>query len=160
MRPRSPPGLGTAVVMVVLMASVAWQLPAPANAAADRSGATLNTLAEFNQHIKHIVVVVLENHAFDNYFGTYCRTVGPYCPAAVDGVPWGTCVPFNPANRWNNGLMNGFYPAERSGLTPMGHYGARTIPLYWDLAEQYGLADHFFSTAQSYSLPNHWDLLA
>ncbi len=173
------------------MASAVWQLPVPAAGGPVRPGAIPTALTAFEQHIKHIVVVMLENHAFDNYFGTYCGAVGPYCPSTVDGIPAGTCVPYNPANvslgcitpyndtkanwsisqpmlhgyapshqAWNNGSMNGFYLAEHSGTTPFGHFNGSTIPLYWDLAEQYGLGDHFFSTAQAYSLPNHWDLVA
>ena len=34
--------------------------------------------------IKHFIVIMQENHTFDNYFGTY--------PGA-DGVPEGTCMP-------------------------------------------------------------------
>jgi phospholipase C len=145
----------------------------------------------FASHIDHIVFVVLENHAFDNYFGTYCPTVGSYCPMANNGIAPGTCVPLNssqplgtcvrpfnytadnwsihaplPHNynssvaSWDGGLMNGFYAAENSGLTPFGHYNGTTAPLYWDLAEEYGFDDDFFSSILSYSLPNHWHIVA
>jgi phospholipase C len=59
---------------------------------------------------------------------------------------------------WNNGVMNGFYLAEgpKNANETFGHYNGSTVPVYWDLAEQYGLADDFFSPAASYSLPNHW----
>jgi phospholipase C len=142
-------------------------------------------------HIDHIVLVVMENHAYDNYFGVYCQVLGKYCPAVGNGIPKGTCVPIDPANSsagcikpfaytdknwsvsgpmphtwgpsheaWNNGSMNGFYLAEDSGLNPFGYYDGATAPIYWDLAEQYGLGDDFFSSVLSYSLPNHWYLVA
>jgi phospholipase C len=57
---------------------------------------------------------------------------------------------------WNNGAMNGFFPAELGRPQALGHYNGSTVPVYWDIAEQYGLADDFFSSAASYSLPNHW----
>lgn len=140
--------------------------------------------------IRHIVIVMLENHAFDNLFGSYCPNTGPYCPVAVNGVPPGTCVPYDPqspglgcvrpysynatqlstkdpAHGWNStiraidqGGMDGFYLAENIGRLPFGHYNGSTIPVYWDLAQQYALGDGFFSSALSYSLPNHWYLLA
>jgi phospholipase C len=140
--------------------------------------------------IRHIVVVVMENHAFDNFFGTYCQNVGPNCPGPVDGMPAGTCVPYQPTNpsagcvapfplaadgirttdpphEWNatigsidGGRMDGFYAAEHAGTVPFGYYDAKTIPVYWDMAQEYGLGDDFFSSALSYSLPNHWYLLA
>ncbi|HZY69789.1 MAG TPA: alkaline phosphatase family protein [Thermoplasmata archaeon] len=145
----------------------------------------------FASRISHIVFVVLENHAFDNYFGQYCRAAGPYCAAAVNGLPAGTCVPLNvsqpagacvrpfpftaknwsvtslmphnwnsSAQAWNGGLMNGFYSAEESGFDPFGYYNGTTAPLYWDLAEQYGLGDNFYSSLLDYSLPNHWHIVA
>jgi phospholipase C len=148
------------------------------------------TFGQFQTHIKHIVFLMQENHAFDNIYGVYCPTTGTYCTTPVDGVPAGTCVPkslTNPgkgcivpynltgaqlqppdlAHTWfsthkamNNGSMNGFYQAEGSTAWPFGHYNGSTTPVYWDLAEEYGLADNFFSSAASYSLPNHWFTVA
>ncbi len=46
--------------------------------------------------IQHVVVIMLENHAYDNFFGTYCPTIGPYCTVAGDGLPPNTCVPLHP----------------------------------------------------------------
>src|SRR5262249_62094603 len=48
--------------------------------------------------LRHIVVLMLENHPYDNYFGTYCLKVGPYCPSVADGITPGTCIAMNPAN--------------------------------------------------------------
>jgi phospholipase C len=145
----------------------------------------------FLDHIKHVVVVMMENHAFDSIYGTYCQTQGPYCPATVAGIPAGTCVPYDPGTlspgcirpypftakddspgelllhtrnssltSWHNGSMNGFYGAEDSGITPFGYYDANTTPLMWDLAEEYGLADDYFSGMLSYSLPTHWSIVS
>ncbi len=61
---------------------------------------------------------------------------------------------------WNNGSMNGFYQAEGGSRTPFGTYNGTLIPTYWDMAQKFGLADHMFSSALSYSLPNHWYLVA
>ncbi|HZY70514.1 MAG TPA: alkaline phosphatase family protein [Thermoplasmata archaeon] len=140
--------------------------------------------------IQHIVVIMMENHDYDNYFGTYCRQTGPDCAYSAYGIPTGTCVPKDPLlptlgcvapfaypnstpyvqdlphnwisahSAWNNGKLNGFYQAESSGVLPFGHFNGQTIPGYWDLAEQYGLGDYFFGSTLSYSLPNHWFLLA
>ncbi len=140
--------------------------------------------------IQHVVVVVQENHAFDNFYGTYCSAVSHLCPYAVSGIPAGTCVPKNVTNpsagcvrpfpftngssasldmshswttsheAWNNGSMNGFYAAEKTGSQPFGYYNGTVIPYYWDLAQEYGLGDSFFSGSLSYSLPNHWQLIA
>ena len=140
-------------------------------------------------HLSHIITVVMENRDYDTYFGTYCRSLGPYCSSTGNGIPAGTCVPyvptdpaqgcvtpfdFNGANLSTNdlehdwisgaiardgGAMDGFYAAENSGVEPFGHYNGTTIPIYWDLAEEYALGDNLFGGDLSYSLPNHWDLL-
>jgi phospholipase C len=140
--------------------------------------------------IHHIVILMMENHAFDNLFGSYCPSVGPNCPMSANGIPAGTCIPFNdtdpsggcirpypftPADlsipdmphvynssvaAIDNGRMDGFYTAENDGAEPFGYYNGSELPIAWDLAQQYALGDDFFSSALSYSLPNHWYLLA
>jgi phospholipase C len=143
-------------------------------------------LSGLRHHIDHIVFLMQENHAFDSLFGEYCPANSTYCSAPVDGIPAGTCVPYVPGNAsagcvtpynftsaqlapsdmphdWNsthtaadNGSMDDFYAAEHAGIEPFGHYNGSTVPVYWDLAEEYGLGEDFFSSAASYSLPNHW----
>src|SRR5579871_96082 len=150
--------------------------------------ATSSQLKAFDTHVQHVVYVMLENHAYDSYFGTYCQSASKYCRSLADGIPAGTCVPtfagssacvrpFNftvaqlapptMAHTWasthqavDNGAMDGFYLAEGSTPETFGHYNGSTVPVYWDLAEEYGLADDFFSSAASHSLPNHWYAVA
>jgi phospholipase C len=141
--------------------------------------------------IRHIVFIMQENHAYDNLFGTYCTTRGPDCQAVANGIPPGTCVPYQPADpmsgcvtpapfpdawnatpldlphTWNsshaayaNGSMNGWWSAELHGNETFRYFTGTSAPIYWDLAEQYALGDDFFSSALSYSLPNHWGMLA
>jgi phospholipase C len=45
--------------------------------------------------IQHIVMIMQENHAYDNFFGTYCQVLDTYCPTTGDGIPAGTCIPYN-----------------------------------------------------------------
>ena len=147
-------------------------------------------LALFDQKVDHIVYLVQENHAFDNFYGTYCQTTGKYCSSVANGLPAGTCVPINPAVRngpcvkpynftaaqltihdlphdwysthaaYNGGAMNNFWAHEGMNNNTFGHYNGTTIPVEWDLAEQYGLGDNFYSSAASFSLPNHWFTVA
>src|SRR5690348_9154897 len=69
--------------------------------------------------IKHVVVVVKENHTFDNYFGSFpgaegtsvCQTAnGPItCPHAPDRTPRDLCHTHACAlSDWNGGKMNGW----------------------------------------------------
>ena len=150
----------------------------------------LPALGNFSK-IKHVVILMMENRAFDNYFGIYCGAKGPRCPMAANDIPANTCIklypaiktskcikPFNltPASyqglpdlphTWesshhalDNGSMDGFWVAESFHNYTFGHYNGSTIPSYWDMAEEFGLSDNFFSSTLTYSLPNHWFLVA
>jgi len=181
-----------ALILLIVAILVAVPLDYYATTAtAPRTNPLTAEEAGFLTHIDHIVFVVLENHAYDNYFGTYCLESSNLCPATAFGIPPLTCVPYNPLDpfgpcirpwdftaqnwtlhshlshsynashaAWNDGAMNGFYPAEGSGLDPFGTYTGATAPIYWDLAEEYALSDSFFSSILSYSLPNHWHMVA
>ena len=130
--------------------------------------------------IRHIVVLMQENHSFDNYFGTY--------PGA-DGLPAGTCLPksfrnaalgcVRPAHvgggavlglasdptlfarQFHGGRMDGFVAAYRIGRglgglpNPLGYYDERDLPFAWNLADRYVLFDRFFSSARGGSVWNH-----
>jgi phospholipase C len=130
--------------------------------------------------IRHLVVLMQENHTFDNYFGTY--------PGA-DGPPAGTCLPKSfqdpalgcsgPAHvggravlglgsdptlfarQFRNGRMDGFVAAYRIGRglgglpNPLGYYDDRDLPFAWNLADRYVLFDRFFSSARGGSVWNH-----
>ena len=128
-----------------------------------------------NNPIKHVVVIMMENHSFDNYFGVY--------PGA-NGIPPGACMPKFPANpskgcvkpflsenfsapdmphaekanlkAVNNGSMNGFMVAENQDYHTMSYYDNKTVPNYWLYAKHFVLADNWFASVLSYSLPNHW----
>jgi len=132
-----------------------------------------------NNPIKHIVVIMQENHSFDNYFGTY--------PGA-NGIPADICMPLNPSNSakgcihpfstanatindmphgyfdalkdYDNGKMDGFIVGEKNDNHTMSYYDNKTIPYYWYFAKHYVLADEFFTSVLGWSLPNHWYAIA
>ena len=134
--------------------------------------------------IKHVIVIMQENHSFDNYFGTF--------PGA-DGIPPGVCIP-DPARHTcdrpyhtnavtgggphqesdsatdiNGGRMNGFVAsAERAAHCTgfadpscagtsgvMSYWDGSNLPNYWSLARAYTLQDHMFEPDGSWSLPVH-----
>jgi phospholipase C len=132
-----------------------------------------------NTPIEHFVVLMQENHTFDNYFGTY--------PGA-EGIPAGTCIPVDPFDtsntdcvepfhigdrpiedldhsdstfnlQYNKGNMNGFVYAlnqrNQNGSLAMGYYDDRDLPYYWNLVDEYVLFDHFFSSDHGGSFANH-----
>ncbi|OLE78516.1 MAG: hypothetical protein AUG06_10565 [Actinobacteria bacterium 13_1_20CM_2_65_11] len=134
--------------------------------------------AEAASRIKHVFVIMQENHTFDNYFGTF--------PGA-DGLSIGLGVPVDPADpaaevvqpfhlpalrtqdldhsdnsarlAFDGGRMDGFVVAQQHrnlpGSVALGYYNGSDLPYYWDLASNYVLADRFFSSAMGGSLANH-----
>jgi phospholipase C len=135
----------------------ARQWPSPTAAPAEPGG------------VQHILLLVQENHSFDNYFGTFPGAESPPAGLRVEGV-----APFHlDAARTANmpharttaydavdeGRMDRFVSAERSRET-MGYYMEQDIPSYWAYARRFTLADHFFSSFMGPSLPNHLYLFA
>ncbi len=125
--------------------------------------------------IKHIFIIVEENHTFDNYFGTYPGVNGLAYAQPQPGPNGTKLMPFeiNTATiakdlchmppcaqaDYANGTMDGFYAGEKSNMT-MGYFNPKFIPYYWDYASQYVLMDNYFTSALAPSLPNHVYLLA
>lgn len=128
--------------------------------------------------IKHVVVMMMENHAFDNIFGVYPTnnesTSNPIIsqiqtptnllslgqsPLGLTAIPPGTYstpdIPHDLENEtaaWNNGNMNGF-------LSHMGNYSlyyftSSQMSGEWNLAEEYGLADQYFQPVMGPTVPN------
>jgi len=137
--------------------------------------------------IKHVIVIMQENHSFDNYFGTYPTANGSLVGDIVshihrvNGLPNNVCLPNGPTclspypagavstespvegrdtyeQDYSNGEMDGF--ATNSGPQSLAYFDYRQIPAYWDYAEEYGLADNYFSSALTTTTPNRLLLLS
>ncbi len=131
-----------------------------------------STIPKGIEKIQHVIWIIQENHSFDNYFGTY--------PGA-DGITPSTCLPKLPGSTscvapfhmpkdqpvcdlghswgsahaaYDHGTMDGFVWAEGTPYT-MGYYDQKDIPNYWKYARHFTLFDHFFSSLEGPSLPNH-----
>lgn len=114
--------------------------------------------------IEHFILLMQENHSFDNYFGTYPGTDGFQKGLAVEGVapfhlpsPISRNMPHSLAAARaavNGGGMDRFVSAEGSRDT-MGYYDETDIPNYWAYARRFALADRFFCSFMGPSLPNH-----
>ncbi|MEM3675599.1 MAG: alkaline phosphatase family protein [Thermoplasmataceae archaeon] len=124
--------------------------------------------------IKHLVVLMMENHSFDNLFGVYPLTEAgkaangvsiPYnllnhpSSPGLAMVPNGTFSTPDPYEGymqyhedWNNGRMNGF--ENGSGQSSLYYFGVNQTALEWDIAMNYALADNYFSSTLSETLPN------
>jgi len=116
--------------------------------------------------IQHVVVIVQENHTFDNYFGTFPGANGNQNdppgvkPFHLAGPIVDLCHSTPCAHAaYDRGKMDGFLQAEGSSET-FGYYDQSDIPYYWGLAENYTLFDNYFTSVMGPSLPNHLSLVA
>jgi len=136
--------------------------------------------------IKHIVVEMQENRSYDSYFGQLNNEGQPASPAEPTTgnpdtlVPGNTITPFLAANactvadlnhswngthqEWDNGKMDGFPAAnvttgDLNGSRTMGYFDSAMLPFYYDVANQFAIADHYFASVLTQTFPNRFYLL-
>ncbi|MCL5788778.1 MAG: alkaline phosphatase family protein [Candidatus Marsarchaeota archaeon] len=139
--------------------------------------------APTNTPIDHVVIIMMENHSFDNIFGVY-PTMNISSPSSLESsiekpinlltmsqppklkaVPNGTYWTADPTEGysayhtdWNKGKMNNF--VQGSGTQSMTYFTASQLAGEWDLAEEYGIGDMYFSSYLSETAPNRLMSLA
>jgi phospholipase C len=131
----------------------------------------------------HIVVLMMENHSFDNYFGmlplrgqraadgfTFDKHGNPTNSNPLRGgyvLPYhapSTCQPIGVTQSWNathqqidGGRMDGF---ARTDEGSMAYWTDADIPFYYSLARTFTLANRWFCSAPCQTFPNRRFLLA
>jgi phospholipase C len=143
--------------------------PAPdAGGAVDAGpGADSGPSFPFPTPIEHVIVVVKENHTFDNFFGSFPNAEGTrYATTSTGGLYAVGRPPLLPLSNlchshecaladWNGGAMNGWNSANPSDTMAFDQYLEADIPNYWQYARNFTLADHFFSSMLGPSFPGH-----
>jgi phospholipase C len=105
--------------------------------------------------ITHVIVVMFENHTFDNYFGSYPGVNGVASAPAPDPIKSDinhSYCHYLASSR--NGALDGF------DVAGMVSYRASDVPILWNYAGQFGLSDNFFTSACTSSTPNHLYMVA
>ena len=145
--------------------------------------------ADLLPQIKHIVVLMMENHSYDSYLGmlgrgegfrlgrdgqpkaanpnTDGKTIrGYHAPSTsqAEGVP---CQSWNASHlQWNDGRMDGFVTSTQSidpgadETVAMAYWTERDLPFYYGLARTFPLADHWFGSCLGPTFPNRRFLVA
>jgi phospholipase C len=131
--------------------------------------------------IDHIVVVMMENHSYDNYLGMLRRGDGftldhrrQPTAANPDGagnlvrafhMPSACQLERAPGQNWNashvqydHGRNDGFVRA--SGPVAMGYWTREDLPFYYALASTFPLCDRWFGSCLGQTYPNRRFLLA
>jgi phospholipase C len=134
--------------------------------------------------VEHIVVLMMENHSYDNKLGMLGRTGADGftlgaggLPTAANPYPGGTkvqhafrmpttCQPGGaPSQTWDashtaydGGRNDGFVAA--SGAVAMGYWERADQPFYYSLAGTFPLADRYFCSVPGQTFPNRRYLMA
>ena len=107
--------------------------------------------------IQHVVVIMEENHTFDNYFGDFpgVGANGITEPAASNPAP-------HDIDHSGPRALFAVDGGALDGFDPLGdvQYKQSDIPVYWAYAQHYGLGENFFTDAASSSTPNHIAMIA
>ncbi len=101
-----------------------------------------------NTPIEHVVIIVKENHTFDNYFGKFTGANGD---TSLDPAP--DPPAFDPPHDHKAWLA-------RAANAVRQQYAETDIPNYFAYARQFTLCDNYFTEIASQSTPNHLMLIA
>ena len=136
----------------------------------------------------HIVVVMMENHSFDNVLGALSRFGQPAAdgltfdaggeatnsnPGAAGTAPEVRAFPFEStaqgtgvSQTWNatheqidGGRMDGFVRSVGS-TQPMGYFTPEVLPFEYSVASTFTLANRWFASVPAQTIPNRRFLLA
>ncbi|HEX3671641.1 MAG TPA: alkaline phosphatase family protein [Candidatus Cybelea sp.] len=166
----STPLLVCASFALVFSAGCGWSLPSATRYAAHERPATGNPV---HKYIKHVIVIIQENRSFENFFAGYPGANAPLYGYAKKQKVNLHQITFKDADlehswhssmgEWDNGKMDGF---KKFGTAQYGQYGAYAyvqrslVQTYWDMANQYVLADAMFPTEFGGSFTAHLTLVA
>jgi len=124
--------------------------------------------------IRHVVVIMKENHAFDNYFGTFPGVDGiPSVMSLPDGrggfvslhwvnttwtpdLPHGRAAMIEAYHNGSNDLFAVVAESQARGLgnVTVSYYDRRQLGYYWSLAENYTIGDRYFHSMLGPTVPN------
>jgi phospholipase C len=136
----------------------------------------------------HVVVVMMENHSFDNLFGELGKSRADVDALSFDSS--GVATNSNPdgnteggglvaypfqntaqtkhvTQSWdathaqiNGGAMDGFVSSSNGAKEPMGYYPATVLPFAYSLASEFTIGDRWFCSMPGPTYPNRRFLLA
>jgi phospholipase C len=133
--------------------------------------------------IKHIVILMQENHSYDNRFGMLRRCDADGFRLGPDGLPLNTnpyangdiqhafrmpttCQNNKPSQEWtqshiqfDKGRNNGFV-ISNSGPVAMGYWERADQPFYYSMADIFPIGDRYFCCVLGQTYPNRRYLIS
>ena len=98
-------------------------------------------------NIEHVVIIVKENHTFDNYFGRFPGAKGDGHLASAPNPP------LSDHSHTHEAWLDFDAKAVRE------QYGEKELSAYWKFAGQFALCDNYFTDIAGPSTPNHLMLI-
>lgn len=116
--------------------------------------ASNHRFATSSSPVQHVVIIMMENHSFDNFFGRFPNANGVSLPRATNPI-----TDLNHGSAASTAAIDG---GKMDEFEPPGvyQYTQADIPTYWHYAQQFGLGDNFFSSYPTSSTPNHMAMIA
>ncbi|HLJ68094.1 MAG TPA: alkaline phosphatase family protein [Chloroflexota bacterium] len=173
MRPRIRLAI-LALLAVAALLAAATLAPMAAGSRAAASGEVTSQPPRYA--IRHVVIIIKENHSFDNLFGRFPGADGATTATISDG----SVVPLNRTP--DHTLLDIGHSGDAASLAVDGgrmdhfnqlagaiqdnvdiadsQYPRKDIPDYWTYAQHFTLEDRFFSTIMGASFANHLVLVA
>ncbi|HZR51552.1 MAG TPA: alkaline phosphatase family protein [Streptosporangiaceae bacterium] len=127
--------------------------------------------ADLLPQIKHIVVLMMENHSYDNYLGMLAGR-GDGLPPGIPGIHHLASTiqaAGNPTQSWRASHLQatvGFPESARQTnpgadpAVPMGYWTEQDLPFYYGLARTFPLADRWFCSCLGPTFPNRRFLIS
>ncbi len=117
--------------------------------------ARAQTAATATTPINHVIVLMMENHTYDNLFGTFPGTNGATLPHAPDPMPYDI-------NHYGDAQVAAIDGGRMDEFQSRGRvqYQQSDIPNYWSYAQHFGMSDNFYTSVESLSSPNHLAMIA
>lgn len=97
--------------------------------------------------VQHVVIIMKENHTFDNYFGTFQGANGATMPRSPNPP---TRDPDHTHAAW----------LTRATTSVREQFVEQDIPAYFDYARKFTLCDNYFTDVAGPSTPNHLMVVA
>ncbi|MDA4125592.1 MAG: hypothetical protein OK452_00100 [Thaumarchaeota archaeon] len=97
--------------------------------------------------VEHVVIIMKENHTFDNYFGTFPGANGIRMPRSP-----------NPPPRDPNHTHAAWLTRDTTSVREQ--FVEQDIPAYFDYARKFTLCDNYYTDVAGPSTPNHLMVVA
>lgn len=173
-----------AIAVIALMLTSVYQLPLqtsqrePPTTASSQSPKGTLLVPDTRSPIKHVIVVIQENHAFDNFFNSFPGVFGVPPGGVLQPTTKGNVTSYSGqyALNWNygnnqsfsepahaqdniiseqdNDTMDGFYYTNND--TSNGLYPSYIVSNELGLAQEYGVADNYYTGFAGPTLPNRF----